>query len=135
MLSRSVVSDSLRPHELQPTRLLCPWDSPVKNTGEGGCFLFQGIFLTQGSNPGLLHCRRVLYHLSHQGSPFSIMEGLFLATLGLFWIEQAFSSFGPPMYLPRGMWDLSTPSRERAHVACIGRGILHLWTTREVPAL
>ena len=48
--SRSVVSDSLRPHGLQPTRLLCPWDFPGKNTGVGCPFLFQGIFLTQGSN-------------------------------------------------------------------------------------
>ena len=32
-------------------------------------FPLQGIFLTQGSNPGLPHCRRILYHLSHQGSP------------------------------------------------------------------
>ena len=37
----SVVSDSVRPHGLQPTRLLCPWDSPGKNTGVGCHFLFQ----------------------------------------------------------------------------------------------
>ena len=43
-----------------PTRLLCPWDSPGKNTGVGCHFLLQGIFLTQGSNPGLLHCRQIL---------------------------------------------------------------------------
>ena len=67
--SRSVVSDSLRPCGLQPTRLLCPWDSSGKNTGVGCHFLLQGIFRTQGSNPGLLHCRQTLYHLSHQGSP------------------------------------------------------------------
>ena len=41
-----------------------------KNTGVGCHFLLQGVFLTQGLNPGLLHCRRILYHLSHQGSPF-----------------------------------------------------------------
>ena len=46
-----------------------PWDSPGKNTGVGCHFLLQGIFLTQESNPGLLHCRQMLYHLSHQGSP------------------------------------------------------------------
>ena len=51
--SRSVVSDSLWPHGLQPTRLLRPWDSPGKNTGVGCHFLPQGIFLTQGLNPGL----------------------------------------------------------------------------------
>ena len=44
-------------------------DSPGKNTGVGCHFLLQGIFPTQGSNPGLLHCRQVPYHLSHQGSP------------------------------------------------------------------
>ena len=50
------------------TRLLRPWDSPGKSTGVGCHFLLQGIFLTQGSNLGLLHCRQTLYPLSHQGS-------------------------------------------------------------------
>jgi len=44
-------------------------DSPGKNNGVGCHTLLQGIFLTQGSNPGLPHCRWILYHLSHQGSP------------------------------------------------------------------
>ena len=48
------------------TRLLCPWDFPGKSTGVGCHFLLQGIFPTQGSNPGLSHCRQTLYHLSHQ---------------------------------------------------------------------
>ena len=65
----SAVSDSLRPHGLQLTGLLCPWDFPGKSTGVGCHFLLQGIFPTQGSNPGLLHCRQILYHLSHQGNP------------------------------------------------------------------
>ena len=47
----------------------CPF--PGKSTGVGCHFLLQGIFLTQGSNPGLLHCRQILYHLSHQGSPLT----------------------------------------------------------------
>ena len=55
-----VVSSCLRSCGLQPTRLLRPWDSPGKNTGVGCHFLLQGIFLTQGSNPGLLHCRQML---------------------------------------------------------------------------
>ena len=67
-VSRSVMSDSLC-QGLQPTRLLCPWDFPGKNTGVGCHFLLQGIFPTQGSNSGLLHCRQILYHLRHQGSP------------------------------------------------------------------
>ena len=66
--SRSVVPDSLWPHGLQPTRLLCPWNSPSRNTGVGCHFLLQGIFPTQGSNLGLPHCRQTLYQLSHQGS-------------------------------------------------------------------
>ena len=66
--SRSVVSNSLWPHGLKYARLLCPWDFPGKNTGVGCHFLLQGIFPTQGSNPGLLHCRQTLYPLSHQGS-------------------------------------------------------------------
>ena len=46
--------DSLQHHGLQLTRLLCPWDFPGKDTGLGCHFLLQGIFWTQGSNPGLL---------------------------------------------------------------------------------
>ena len=41
-----------------------PWDSPGKNTGVGCHFLLQGIFQTQESNPGLLHCRQIIYQLS-----------------------------------------------------------------------
>ena len=56
--SRSVMSDSLWPRGLWPTRLLRPWDSPGKNTGVGYHFLLQGIFPTQGSNLGLPHWRQ-----------------------------------------------------------------------------
>ena len=49
------------------------WDSPGKNTGVGCHTLLQGIFPTQGSNPGLPHCWWILYHLSHQGSPQGII--------------------------------------------------------------
>ena len=55
MLSCSIMSKSLQPHELWPSRLLCPWDFPGKNTGVGCHFPLQGIFLTQGLNPQLLH--------------------------------------------------------------------------------
>ena len=50
-------------------RLLCPWNSPGKSTGVGSHSLLQRIFPTQGLNPSLLHCRQILYRLSHQGSP------------------------------------------------------------------
>ena len=49
-----------------------PWNSPAQHTGVGSCSLLQGIFPTQGSNPGLLYCRQILYQLSNQGSPESL---------------------------------------------------------------
>ena len=61
----SVMSNSLPPYGLQPTRLLCPWDSAGKNTGVDFRSLLQGIFPTQGLNPHLLwllHYRWILYH-------------------------------------------------------------------------
>ena len=61
--SRSIVSNCL-----QPRGRYSPWKSPGQKTGVG-CFpLLQGIFSTQGSNPGLPHCRWILYQLSHKGS-------------------------------------------------------------------
>ena len=77
LLSCSVESDFLQSHGLQHTRLpcpspspgicsnSCPHNSPSKNAGS----LLQGIFPTHGSNSGLLHCRQILYCLSHPGSP------------------------------------------------------------------
>ena len=61
---RSVVSNSL-----WPRGLYSPWNSLGQNTGVGSLSLCQGIFLTQGSNPCLPYCRRILYQLSHKGSP------------------------------------------------------------------
>ena len=49
--------------------LYSPWNSPSQNTGVGSLSLLRGIFPTQGSNPGLPHCRQILYQLSHKGSP------------------------------------------------------------------
>ena len=63
------MSDSLQPRGLLPTRLLCSWNFPGKNTGVGSHSLLQGIFPIQGSNPGLLHWRQIIYHLRHRGSP------------------------------------------------------------------
>ena len=62
--SCSVASNSLGPHGLYN-----PWNSPGQHTGVGCHFLLQGIFPTQGSNPGLPHCTRILYQLNHLGSP------------------------------------------------------------------
>ena len=74
--SCSVVSNSLRPHGLYSL-----WNSPGQKTGVGSCSLLQGIFPTQRLNPSFPHCRRILYQLSHQGSP-RILE----------WIAHLFSS-------------------------------------------
>ena len=68
-VSCSGMSDSLRLHGLEPARLLCPWDFPGKNTGVDCHSLLQGIFPIQGSNLHLLHCRQILYSLSHQEWP------------------------------------------------------------------
>ena len=62
--SRSVVSNSLGTHGLHS-----PWNSPGQKTGVGSHSLFQWVFSTQGLNPGLSHCRWILYQLSHEGSP------------------------------------------------------------------
>ena len=83
VLGYSVVSDSLQPHGLWPARLLCPWNFPGKTTGVGSHSLLQGILL----NLGLLHCRWILYHLSHQGSPSLILgpSGRPACLLGFKW--------------------------------------------------
>ena len=72
--SHSVVSDSLWPHGLYS-----PVYSPGQNTGVGSLSLLQGIFPTQVSNPGLLHCRRILYLLSRKGRPRMLLLLLLLS--------------------------------------------------------
>ena len=67
----------------------CPWNSPGQNTGVGSLSLLQGIFSIQGSNPGLSHCRQILYQLSHQRNAVTLyfednedLEGLLEQILG-----------------------------------------------------
>ena len=74
--SQSVMSNSSWPH-----KLYSPWNSLGQNTGVGSLSLLQGIFLTQGSNPCLPHCRQILYQLSQKGSP-RVLE----------WVAYPFSS-------------------------------------------
>ena len=64
----SVVSNSLWLYGLWPTRFLCPGNYPNKNAGVGCHFRLQGIFLTQGLNPHLLHWQANSFPLSHLGS-------------------------------------------------------------------
>ena len=104
--SCSVMTDSLWPHG--PYSL---WNSPGQNTGVGSLSLLQGIFPTQGLNSGLLHCRWILYQLSHQGSP-RIME----------WVAYPFFS-------------RSSPPRNRTRVSCIAGRFFTRWATRELKVL
>ena len=109
VLSCSVVSNSLQPHELQPAGSSVHGDSPGKNTVEGCKALLQGIIPIQGLTPGLPHCRWILYHLSHGGSP-RIVE----------WIAYLFS---------RG----SSRPRNWTGVSCITGRFFPIWATREAP--
>ena len=104
MCACSVMSDYVHPIGY---RLLCPWDSPGKNTRMGSLSLLQGIFPTQRSNSGLPHCRWILYQLSHKGSP-RILE----------WVEYPFS---------RG----STGLRNRTGVSSIAGRFFTNWAIRE----
>ena len=103
--SCSVMSNSLQPHGVYS-----PWNSPGQNTGVGSLSLFQGIFPTQGSNPGLMHCRWILYQLSHKGSPRKLE-----------WVVYPFSrgSFRP---------------RNRTRVSCIAGRFFTNWVIGEALA-
>ena len=100
--SCSVISDSLQRHGLWS-----PWNSPGQNTGEGSLSLLQGIFPTQGSNPGFPHCRQMLYQLSHKGSQ-RILE----------WVAYPFSSG-------------SSQPRNWTGVSCIAGGFFTSWAIRK----
>ena len=84
-----------------------PWNSPGQNTGVGSLSLLQGIFPTEGLNPGLPHCWWILYQLSHKRSP-RILE----------WVAYPFS---------RG----SSPPRSWTWVSCIAGGFFPNWAIRE----
>ena len=100
--SPSVVSDSLQPHGWYS-----PWNSPGQNTGVGSLSLLQGIFPTQESDPGLPHCRWILYQLSHKGN---------WRILG--WVAYPFSS-------------RSSPPRNQTGVSCIAGRFFTNWAIRE----
>ena len=84
VLCHSVMPDSWWPRGLKPARHLCPWRFSRQKYWVGCHALLQGIFLTQGLNSGLLHCRRILYCLSQQRSP-RILE----------WVAYPFSGYLP----------------------------------------
>ena len=91
--------------------LFSPWNYPGQNTGVGSLFLLQGIFTTQELNPGLPHCRWVLYQLSHKGSP-RIVE----------WVTYSFSSG-------------SSWPRNRTRISWITGGFFTNRAIREAPFL
>ena len=96
---------------LRPHGLYNPWNSPGQNTGVGSLSLLQGIFPTQGSNPGLPYCGQILYQLSHQGSP-RILE----------WVAFPFSR--------RSSWP-----RNQTRVSCIAGRFFTNWAMREAQRL
>ena len=88
MLSHSDVSNSLQPHGMQPARLLCPWGLSRQEYWSGLPCPPPGDLPTQESNPGLPHCRQILYRLSHQGSPgLMLIWYTFLTTSQYDWGE------------------------------------------------
>ena len=100
--SHSVVSDSLRPCGLHSS-----WNYPRHNTGMGDLSLLRRILPTQGSNPGLPHCRQILYQLSHKGSP-RILE----------WVAYSFSHG-------------SSWPRNWTGISCIAGGFFTNWVIKE----
>ena len=152
--SRWVMSDSLRPNGLYG-----PWNSPGQNTGVGSLSLLQGIFPAQGSNPGPLNCRRILYQLSHKGSPeWELLQILFKGThslsltqnqccrfffLMIFWCGPFLKSLYWICYniasvlvfwLP-SMWDLSPLAGDQTRTLCTARWGLNHWNAGQGPAL
>ena len=130
--SRSVVSDSVWPHGLYG-----PWNSPGQNTGAGSLSFLQGIFPTQGSNSGLLHCRWILCQLSHQGNPQgSISSVQSLSCVRLFATPWDYTVHGTlqariPEWIAIPFSRGSSQSRDRTQVSCIAGGFFTSWATRE----
>ena len=123
----------LRPHGLQPTRLLCPWNSPYKNTGVGCHFLLQRIFLTWEWNLGLPHCRQILLQSEPPGKPFLLLQSTGIRARGLLAVvahglnswslwapEHGLSSCGAQAQLPCGMWDFPGPGIKPVSLASQG---------------
>ena len=106
---QSLSQVSLQPHGLSPTRLLCPWEFPGKNTRVGCHFLLQGIFPTQGLNPCLLHWQAGSLPLSHQGSPGFCIEYPKIATqILLELINELSKTAGYKIHIPKSVAFLYT---------------------------
>ena len=102
------MSESLRPHGVEPARLLCPWDSPGKNTRVDCHALLQGIFPTQRRNPRLLrllHWQADFLPQCHAGSPKAFLCCIKASALVPSWVEFLGTSFqGWECYCVRGSY-------------------------------
>ena len=117
------MSDSLWPHGLYPTRLLCPQNSPGKNTGVGWHFLLQGIFPSQGSNMVLLHCRQT-FPTEPSGKPqlFESLERAMVDVPGPIQSVNGSGPFKPSMQLALHFWGFSRGS-DGKESACSARDL------------
>ena len=94
VLSRSVASDSSQPMDCSPPGSSVLSDSPGKDIGVGCHALLQGIFPSQGSNPGLLHFRRILYRLSHRESTILFSPNAFWCILSCMLVTRSLDTRG-----------------------------------------
>ena len=139
------------PDSLQPHGLYSPWNSPSQNTAVGSLSLLQGIFPSQGSNPGLPHCRRILYRLNHQKiycvvwvlftfwilNPYQTIICNYLLPFGGFLVSWWFPSVQKLLSLisshlfifpfSRG----SSQPRDQTQVSDIAGGFFTSWATRD----
>ena len=131
-VSRSVLSDSATPWTVARQAPLSG-DFSSKNTGVDCHFLLQGIFLTQGSNPGLSHCGQILHRLSHQGSPNRLESPGKYEDTGIWGRRRGCRVLGPPSRAPNnrvsgslqaGAAELLKPSQSVKHTAALDLGQL-----------
>ena len=109
VLSCLVMSNSLRPHELYPIRLLCPWGFPGKNTGVGCHFLLQGIFSTQELNLHL-HCKWILYHWATREASYEYIPAFMSMLLSEYLnehkkLEDSIQHLCRALVLQRSLWE------------------------------
>ena len=130
---------------LQPRGLYSPLNSPGQNTGVGGLSLLQEIFPTQGSNQGLLHCRQILYQLSHKGSPNQLYldknlkmnkkgKYLFTAFTSTPWDQGQTTKASLQRWEQEQIWRESFPPSSRDSFPCLSDSTRHLGSTPTTPS-
>ena len=133
------MSNSLQTQGLQPVKFLCPCKFLGKNTGEDCHFILQGIFLTQGLNLGFLHCREILYSLSHQRSPPKVKVLVTQSCLNLCYPMDCHPSGSPLHGILQARilkWIVipfskgSSWPRDQTQVSCIAGRFFTSWATK-----